>query len=74
MVKENQIDFDYLQKTNYEDAKSKLLEVPGIGNKVADCIMLFSLEKLNAFPLDTWMIKILKKYYLKKFFTIILNY
>jgi N-glycosylase/DNA lyase len=44
-----------------------ILTVPGVGNKVADCILLFSLEKTEAFPLDTWMIKILKKYYLEKF-------
>jgi N-glycosylase/DNA lyase len=41
--------------------------VPGIGNKVADCIMLFSLNKLESFPLDTWMIKILEKFYSKEF-------
>ena len=39
------------------------MKVPGIGNKVADCIMLFSLNKLDAFPLDRWMIRILEKYY-----------
>jgi N-glycosylase/DNA lyase len=67
IVSEKQIDFDYLKKTNYENAKEILLEVYGIGNKVADCIMLFSLEKLEAFPLDRWMIRILEKYYPKKF-------
>lgn len=67
MVESNQINFDYLRKLNYHDAKEMILTVPGIGNKVADCILLFSLEKTEAFPLDTWMIKILKKYYLEKF-------
>jgi N-glycosylase/DNA lyase len=67
MVESSQIDFDYLRKSNYQDAKEMILTVPGIGNKVADCILLFSLEKTEAFPLDTWVIKILKKYYLKKF-------
>lgn len=67
MVKSNQIDFDDLRKSNYHDAKEMILTVPGIGNKVADCILLFSLEKTEAFPLDTWIIKILKKYYLEKF-------
>lgn len=67
MVESNQIDFNYLRKSNYHDAKEMILTVPGIGNKVADCILLFSLEKTEAFPLDTWIIKILKKYYLEKF-------
>ena len=57
------VDLELLKKISYEDAKEELLKVFGIGNKVADCIMLFSLEKLDAFPLDTWMLKILRKYY-----------
>jgi N-glycosylase/DNA lyase len=67
MVESKQIDFKYLAKCNYQDAKKIILTVPGIGNKVADCILLFSLDKLDAFPLDRWMIRILQKYYLEKF-------
>ncbi len=67
MVESRQIDFEYLKKSNYQNAKDMILTVPGIGNKVADCILLFSLDKLEAFPLDRWMIRILKKYYLEKF-------
>ena len=67
MVESGQIDFDYLRKSNYHNAKEMILTVPGIGNKVADCILLFSLDKIEAFPLDTWMIRILQKYYLEKF-------
>lgn len=67
MVESRQIDFVQLKKSNYQNAKETILTVPGIGNKVADCILLFSLDKLEAFPLDRWMIRILKKYYLEKF-------
>ena len=63
-----EIDFENLKKMNYYDAKQELTKVFGIGNKVADCIMLFSLEKLEAFPLDTWILKILQKYYSSKFY------
>ena len=66
-VKSREIDFDYLRKTNYKNAKESLLEVYGIGNKIADCIMLFSLDKLEAFPLDRWMIRVLQKYYSNNF-------
>ena len=38
-----------------------------MGNKVADCVLLFSLNKLEAFPLARWMIRILEKYYSKQF-------
>jgi len=67
MVESKQIDFDHLKKSKYQDAKEMILTVPGIGNKVADCILLFSLDKLEAFPLDRWMIRILERYYLEKF-------
>jgi N-glycosylase/DNA lyase len=67
MVESQQIDFEDLAKCNYQEAKKIILTVPGIGNKVADCILLFSLDKLDAFPLDRWMIRILEKYYLEKF-------
>ena len=61
------IDFDYLKKTNYQSAKESLMKIFGVGNKIADCIMLFSLDKLDAFPLDRWMIRVLQKYYSDKF-------
>jgi len=61
------IDFEYLRKSNYQDAKENICLVPGVGNKVADCILLFSLNKLDAFPLDRWMIRILEKYYSDQF-------
>ena len=67
MVILKKIDFEYLKKCDYHEAKKNICLVPGIGNKVADCIMLFSLNKLDAFPLDTWMIKILEKYYSNEF-------
>ena len=67
MVFSKKIDFKYLEKLNYKEAKKNICLIPGVGNKVADCILLFSLNKLEAFPLDTWMIKILEKYYSNEF-------
>ncbi len=67
MVESKKINFEYLKKCSYKEAKEIILSVPGVGNKVADCILLFSLEKLNSFPLDRWMIRILEKYYSNEF-------
>ena len=61
------IDFEYLKKSNYQEAKKEICLIPGVGNKVADCVLLFSLNKLEAFPLDRWIIRILEKYYSDKF-------
>jgi len=67
MVYSNEINFEYLKKSEYSKAKEEICKVPGIGDKVADCILLFSLDKLEAFPLDRWMIRVLEKYYPKTF-------
>jgi N-glycosylase/DNA lyase len=67
LVNNGQIDFDHLKKADYHAAKESLLQVFGIGNKVADCILLFSLEKLESFPLDRWIIRSLQEYYPDKF-------
>jgi N-glycosylase/DNA lyase len=40
-----------------------LLKIYGIGYKVANCITLYGLHYLEAFPIDIWMKKIIKKYY-----------
>lgn len=39
--------------------RRRLLELPGVGPKVADCILLFGLGRMDAFPVDTWIRKIL---------------
>lgn len=52
-----------LTQMSYEDAKQALLKIHGIGDKTADCILLFSLEKLEAFPIDTWIARILSHQY-----------
>ena len=41
----------------YEEARTWLTRYPGVGNKVADCVLLFSLGYLEAVPLDTWIRK-----------------
>jgi N-glycosylase/DNA lyase len=50
----------------YSEAKDLLMEFPGIGEKVADCILLFAFDKGEAFPVDTWMLKIMTTAYLKR--------
>ena len=66
-VDSGRIDFAWLKKTDYQTALDSLKKILGIGNKVADCIALFSLDKMEAFPIDRWTQRILLKYY-KKFF------
>jgi N-glycosylase/DNA lyase len=52
-----------LRRTSYAEAKRELLQLPGVGSKVADCILLFSLNKFEAFPVDVWMKRVILRYY-----------
>jgi N-glycosylase/DNA lyase len=52
-----------LKRLRYDQAKARLLEVYGIGNKIADCILLFSLDHLDAFPIDVWIARALMAHY-----------
>ena len=47
----------------YVAAKARLLELPGVGEKVADCVLLFGAGRLEAFPVDTWVLKSLARHY-----------
>ena len=55
--------FARLKRMNHEDAHDALMELPGVGPKIADCILLFSCDHLSAFPIDTWMEKVLFGHY-----------
>lgn len=46
-----------------ERAREYLLGLPGVGPKVADCIMLFSMNKAEAFPIDVWVARVMSELY-----------
>ena len=52
-----------LRQASYDDALASLVALHGVGEKIADCVMLFSLEKMEAFPADRWVIKALHEWY-----------
>lgn len=47
----------------YAEAKARLCELPGVGEKVADCVLLFGAGKLEAFPVDVWIIRAMAERY-----------
>jgi N-glycosylase/DNA lyase len=57
------LNIEELSRCKYDEAKEKLLGIYGIGNKLADCILLFSLEKTEAFPIDVWIARSIHSYY-----------
>lgn len=59
----NEIDLKKIAKLPYQNAKQELLKIKGVGNKVADCVLLFGFNKYEAFPIDVWIERAMKKYY-----------
>ena len=62
-IHEKRLDLEELKHLPYLEARKTLLELPGVGLKVADCVLLFSLEKLEAFPVDVWVKRVILNHY-----------
>lgn len=54
-VTEGRLDFASLARCSTEAACRALTELPGVGRKVADCVLLYGMGRLDAFPVDVWM-------------------
>jgi N-glycosylase/DNA lyase len=52
-----------LMYRSYDEARKELMAFPGVGPKVADCSLLFSLDHLEAFPVDRWVIRAVQDWY-----------
>ncbi len=62
-VEEGNLVLDDIFKMDYDAAKQRLMFLEGIGEKVADCILLFAFEKMEAFPVDTHVEKVVRTIY-----------
>ena len=63
-VLDGSLDFDFLRNCDdLDQCRKHLLSVRGIGDKVANCSLLFGFEKLNAFPVDVWIRRVIQKYF-----------
>ncbi len=66
-IVDNDFDLEGLRKMPYQQAKKELTNFLGVGLKVADCILLFSLGKREAFPVDVWVKRAILKHYAAQF-------
>lgn len=64
---DDKLDLEDLRKKSYLETKKLLCGFPGVGLKVADCVLLFSLEKLEAFPVDVWVKRVIQRHYAENF-------
>jgi N-glycosylase/DNA lyase len=62
-IRERKKQLESLKTMPYLDARKALAEFPGVGLKVADCVLLFSLEKMEAFPVDVWVKRAILNHY-----------
>lgn len=62
-VLSGEADLEKIKGMCYQEAREELMKLSGVGEKVADCICLFALHHLEAFPVDTHIKKVLKKNY-----------
>ncbi|MCL2321726.1 MAG: 8-oxoguanine DNA glycosylase [Oscillospiraceae bacterium] len=58
-----EFDIDEAKKMEDEECHIKLQELSGVGAKVSDCIMLFSMKKYSAFPVDVWVKRAMNVFY-----------
>ena len=66
MVLNNEIDLSKLHLLDTTSARAELLNLSGVGPKVADCILLFStLKRFDIFPIDVWVRRVMNDLYIK---------
>lgn len=65
VVRDGEVRLEELLDDDYETAKEKLMNLPGIGPKVADCFLLYGLGKTEAAPVDIWIHRIVRKLYFR---------
>ena len=64
IVASKEIDIYALKSMDTEVARKELMRFAGVGPKVSDCIMLFSMGKQDAFPIDVWVKRVMEHFYL----------
>lgn len=65
MILNGEVSLDFLEKCNDTALiREELLKLDGVGEKVADCIMLFALKRLDSFPIDVWVRRVMNTLYI----------
>lgn len=62
-VATGEIDLEALRGIAYDEALAAVLRLPGVGRKVADCILLFSLDQPQSCPIDVWVRRVIHELY-----------
>lgn len=60
-VSSGEVDLEICKTIDYDSARSELMKIVGVGQKVADCTLLFGMHRIEAFPVDVWMKRAMEK-------------
>jgi N-glycosylase/DNA lyase len=66
LVAAGQFDLSRLYRLDAEMAQRELMKLPGVGRKIADCVLLFAYGMQRAFPVDVWVMKALRQLYFRR--------
>jgi len=72
-IRDEKLHLEAVKSMPYLEARKVLLEFAGVGLKVADCVLLFSLEKLEAFPVDVWVKRVILNHYANELSSDLMN-
>ena len=64
-VADGECNLDYLRALPVDQARAELVRLPGVGDKIANCVLLYAYGFPTAFPLDVWVIRALQTLYFK---------
>lgn len=66
MIAGRELDLDAIASLPDADARAQLRRLPGVGEKVANCALLFGFNRLRAFPIDVWIERVLRQLYFRR--------
>lgn len=63
MIAAGEADLEAIRALPDDEARAALMRLPGVGEKVANCVLLFAYERVRAFPIDVWIERVLREAY-----------
>jgi N-glycosylase/DNA lyase len=66
LISSGQADLEAWSSLSDADLRKDLCALPGVGPKIANCVMLFAYERLRAFPIDVWIERVLRQHYFSR--------
>ena len=65
MITTGLVDLEAIRALPDDQARAELCRLPGVGEKVANCVLLFAYERVRAFPIDVWIERVLREHYFR---------